>query len=73
MLKSKTTYDAWPLKHKEDSVGRTLLLPPTSNCHEHTVPSNAAVANLCPHWSNCTDDIEARAYGGGTFAAGKTP
>jgi hypothetical protein len=25
-----------------------LLLPPTSSCHVLTVPSTAAVANLCP-------------------------
>lgn len=69
----KNTYDAWPLKQSDDCVGWTLLLPPTSSCQVHTVPSNAAVANRWPQQSNCNADIDARAYGGGTFAAGRTP
>lgn len=72
-MKEWETYVAWLLKQGDDSIGRTLLLPPTSSCHVHTVPSSAALANRCPQWSNCNADIDARAYGGGTFAAGRTP
>lgn len=55
------TYYAWLLKQKDDSVGHTLPLPPTSSCHVHTVPSNAAEANLCPQWSNCKAETDASA------------
>lgn len=72
-LKDHETYDAWPLKQRNDSTGWILLLPPTSDCQVHTVPSSAALANLCPHGPNCTADIDAKACGGGTVAAGRTP
>lgn len=54
-------------------MGRMFLLPLTSSCHVLTVPSSAAVENLCPQASNSTDDMDGTAYGGGTVAAGRTP
>lgn len=62
--KDHKTYDAWPLKQRNDSTGWILLLPPTSGCQVHTVPSSAALANLCPHGPNRTADIDVKAYGG---------
>lgn len=67
------TYNTWPLKQRDDSVGLTLLLPPTSSCQADTVPSSALLANLWPHRSNCKPLTDARGYGGGTLAAASTP
>lgn len=60
-------------KKRQDSVGRTLLRPPTSSCQVDTVPSIAAVTKRCPPESNLTDATEGMTYGGGMLAAGNTP